>query len=219
MEQFVRVTGTAAVLLRPNIDTDQIIPAGELIRAGREGHAASLFAGWRYFEGRRENLEFLLNREPWRHAMILLAGPNFGCGSSREAAVWALRQYGFRSVIAPSFGGIFYNNCFRNGVLPVELDLPTVRRLAGQVETSQGRAAITVDLEAGIVLAPDGERIPFRVSRPNREMLLSGLDQVDLTLRHADAIAAFRVADHARRPWAYQTGESGTTVRRGDQRS
>ena len=127
MESLVRITGTAAPFMRINIDTDQIVPGKELIRVRTEGYAPSLFAYWRYLGEREPNPDFILNQEPWRHAVILLADRNFGCGSSREAAPRALREFGFRVAIAPSFGGIFYNNAFRNGLLPVEdLGIPSV---------------------------------------------------------------------------------------------
>ena len=203
MESFRKVTGTAAPFMRINIDTDQITPGKELIRAHREGHAASLFANWRYIGDREPNPDFILNREPWKHAKILLADRNFGCGSSRESAPKALREFGFRAVIAPSFGGIFFNNSFRNGLLPVELPIEQVRALADVSEQSGGRAEITVDLENETVTAPGGEVLRFRSPRVLREMLLAGVDEIDLTLSRGGEIAAFRAADNARRPWAY----------------
>ncbi|MCC7272425.1 MAG: 3-isopropylmalate dehydratase small subunit [Alphaproteobacteria bacterium] len=203
MEQFVRVTGIAVPMLRINVDTDQIVPGPELLRVRTEGHAASLFAGARYRQDREPNPEFILNREPWSRAQILLADRNFGCGSSREAAPKALREYGFRALIAPSFGGIFFNNCFRNGLLPVELPIEAVRLLAGQMEAAQGNAAVTVDLEVQRVTAPDGTAFAFTAPATLRRMLLEGVDEIDLTLSRGAEIARFRSQDEARRPWAY----------------
>jgi len=203
MESFVRITGTAAPFMRINIDTDQIVPGKELIRGHTEGYGPSLFAYWRYLEERVPNPDFILNKEPWRQAVILLADRNFGCGSSREAAPKALREFGFRAVIAPSFGGIFYNNCFRNGLLPVELPIEQVRVLAEQTEASLGYARITVDLEARTVSAPVGAAFSFRAPAVLRAMLLEGADEIGLTLGRGAAIAAFRASDFERRPWAY----------------
>jgi len=162
MTPFVRHAGRVAALPRVNVDTDCIIPGSELLKVAKTGFGEGLFAGWRYAKGaggdRTEDPTFVLNREPYRGATILLAGRNFACGSSRETAVWALRDFGFRAVIAPSFGFIFYANCFQNGVLAVELDDSAVEALARQVEESGGHAPLTVDLETCRVVAPDGEQ-------------------------------------------------------------
>ncbi|MGE0720008.1 MAG: 3-isopropylmalate dehydratase small subunit [Alphaproteobacteria bacterium] len=203
MEQFVRVTGIAVPMLRINIDTDQMVPGPELLRVRNEGHAASLFAGARYLKDREPNPEFILNREPWSRAEVLLADRNFGCGSSREAAPKALREYGFRALIAPSFGGIFFSNCFRNGLLPVELPIEAVRSIARQMEEAQGNARVTVDLEAQLVTAPDGTAYAFTAPATLRRMLLDGVDEIDMTLARGAEIAAWRASDSARRPWAY----------------
>ena len=203
MESFTRVTGIAAPILRINIDTDQITPGKELVRVHTEGYAPSLFAYWRYIGEREPNPDFILNREPWKNAKILLADRNFGCGSSRESAPKALRQWGFRAVIAPSFGGIFFNNCFRNGLLPVELPIEQIREIAGQMEAAQGQAQVTVDLEAETVTAPEGQVFSFKAPAVLRDMLLRGVDEIDLTLSRVGEIAAFRAKDQARRPWAY----------------
>jgi 3-isopropylmalate/(R)-2-methylmalate dehydratase small subunit len=206
MEQLVTVTGIALPLLRINIDTDQIIPAREILVGSREGYGPSLFASWRYVEGRTPNPEFILNQAPWTEATILLADRNFGCGSSREPAPKALRGYGFRAVIAPSFGGIFFNNCFRNGLLPVELPIEQVRLLAAQMEASRGNARVTVDLEAQTVTAPHGEVFAFKTPALMRHMLLEGLDEIALTLSRSQEITRFREEDAAKRPWAYRPG-------------
>jgi 3-isopropylmalate/(R)-2-methylmalate dehydratase small subunit len=202
MESFVRIEGIAAPLLRPNIDTDTIIPSREITSPGREGYGEKLFAPWRYLgPERRENPDFVLNREPFRRASILVAGENFGCGSSREMATWAIRQFGIRAVIAPSFGAIFRANCLRNGVLPVELPGPIVSGLAARAEA--GGLVLAVDLEARLVTEPDGATHAFAVGGREREMMLEGLDDVALTLRRRGEIEAFEAADRKARPWAW----------------
>jgi 3-isopropylmalate/(R)-2-methylmalate dehydratase small subunit len=206
MESLVRVRGIAVPMLRINIDTDQITPGKELIRVHREGHAASLFANLRYVGDRTPNPDFILNQEPWSRGVILLADRNFGCGSSRESAPKALREFGFRAVIAPSFGGIFFNNCFRNGVLPVELPIEQVRVLAEQMQAAAGRAEVEVDLQAQTVTAPDGTAFGFKTPPALRVMLLEGLDEIGLTLTRRHDIESFRIRDRDRRPWVYQPG-------------
>ena len=206
MERFVRTRGIAVPMMRINIDTDQITPGRELIRVHREGYAASLFANLRYIGDRTPDPAFILNQEPWSGATILLADRNFGCGSSRESAPRALREYGFRAVIAPSFGGIFHGNSFRNGLLPVELPIEQVRVLADQMQAAGGHAEVEVDLEQQAVTAPDGTRFGFTTPPALRRMLLEGLDEIGLTLSRAAQIDAFRTHDRARRPWAYRPG-------------
>jgi 3-isopropylmalate/(R)-2-methylmalate dehydratase small subunit len=205
MERFVRLRGLAAPLLRPNIDTDVIIPSREITSPAREGYGDKLFASWRYLEpDRRPDPSFVLNRAPFDRAQILIAGENFGCGSSREMAVWAIRQFGFRCVIAPSFGAIFRANCYRNGVLPVALPQTTVEALAHAAES--GALELEVDLEACEVRAPDGRTYRFDAPGPEREMMLAGLDEIGLTLARSDAIAAFQARDRERRPWIWSAG-------------
>jgi 3-isopropylmalate/(R)-2-methylmalate dehydratase small subunit len=203
MEQLVKVTGIAAPILRINIDTDQIIPVREMVNTITDNYGPGLFANWRYVKEREPNPDFILNKEPWRHATILLADRNFGCGSSRELAPKALRHYGFRAVIAPSFGGIFFNNCFRNGLVPVELDIAHVKAMAEQMTAAAGKAKVTVDLENQTVTAPDGKVHAFRSPPLMRRMLLEGLDEIALTLSRGTEIAAFRGSDGRKRPWAY----------------
>ena len=207
MEKLTIVEGIAAPILRINIDTDQITPGKELVRMRTEGPAPSLFAYWRYIGDREPNPEFLLNREPWNKAQILLADRNFGCGSSRESAPQALRAWGFRAVIAPSFGGIFYNNSFRNGLLPIEMPIEQIRMIATQMEAAQGNAKVVVDLEDQTVTAPDGTKTSFRVPGVLREMLLLGADEIDVTLRRGDTTEAFRARDRIKRPWAYRAAQ------------
>jgi 3-isopropylmalate/(R)-2-methylmalate dehydratase small subunit len=208
MEKFIRITGIAAPMMQINIDTDQIIPARFLVRTSNEGLGEGLFADWRRQRDGSPNPGFVLNREPWTKAEIILADRNFGCGSSREAAPTALRQAGFRAVIAPSFGGIFFNNSFRNGLLPVELPIEQVRRIAEAVEASQGRAQVTVDLENEAVSLPDGQSFRFRSPPLLRQMLIEGMDEVALTLSRQPQITGFRDGDRRKRPWVYEVGQA-----------
>lgn len=205
MEKFEPLTAVAAPLLYANIDTDAIIPSREMKSGAKTGLAAGLFAGWRYTKiGSREpNPQFVLNQPEYQGARILLGGENFGCGSSREHAVWALREYGFRAVIAPSFSPIFYNNCVRNGIAPIRLPEETVRALANKVAANPQEHKISIDLAAQEVAAHDGERHRFEIDAHLKEMLLSGLDEIDLTLTRRSEIDAFLAADRARRPWIY----------------
>lgn len=202
MEQFVRLKALAAPLMRPNVDTDVIIPSREITSPSREGFGAKLFASWRYLEpDRRPNPDFVLNRAPFDRAQILVAGENFGCGSSREMAVWAIRQFGFRCLVAPSFGAIFQANCYRNGVLPVVLPKAEVETLGREAES--GTLELDVDLESCTVTAPGGRTFRFEVGGPEREMLLAGLDAIGLTLKRRDEIRAFQTRDQATRPWIW----------------
>lgn len=205
MESLKKVTGIAAPFMRINIDTDQIIPALFLGGTDAKGYGAHLFHGWRFLSDGRPNPDFILNQSPYNQSQVLLADRNFGCGSSRERAPKALREFGFRAVIAPSFGGIFFNNCYRNGIVPVELPIEDVRLLANEVAESQGQGLITVDLEALLVISPSGK--PFKFSAPPalREMLLNGMDEIALTLSHSKQIEEFRAQDQQKRPWAYLT--------------
>lgn len=205
MEPFVRLTAVAVPLMRDNIDTDIIIPSREMKTVGKTGLSDGLFAGWRYTQigGREPQPDFALNRPEYAGAGILIGGDNIGCGSSREHAVWALKEYGFRAVIAPSFNPIFFNNCVRNGVAPVTLPRAAVETLAAQVQADPARARPTVDLERELVIAPDRTEIPFQIAEEHRLALLHGLDAIDLTLRHRDEIEAFWARDRQARPWVY----------------
>ncbi|MCC5794564.1 MAG: 3-isopropylmalate dehydratase small subunit [Chromatiales bacterium] len=205
MEKFTTLDAIAAPLLRINVDTDAIIPSREMKRVSKLGLSEGLFAGWRYTApgSREENPDFILNQPPFRDAKILLSGQNFGCGSSREHAVWALAEWGIRCIIAPSFGAIFQGNCVRNGILPVVFDETLVDSLASQVRADPANNLIKVDLVRRIVTAPDGQEHGFEISDGDREMLLEGLDAIALTLRHKQEIQAFRDADRGRRPWVY----------------
>ncbi len=203
MEPFVVHEGIAAPLLRNNIDTDAIIPSREMKRVSKEGLGEGLFANWRYrdVDAREEDPDFVLNRGPWRHASVLLGGGNFGCGSSREHAVWALRDFGFRAVIAPGFGSIFRGNCVRNGILPVELADAEVAELAAAAGAEPDRR-IRIDLPQQTVTA-GGRRYRFDIAAADKTMLLEGLDPTDVTLKRDGEITAFRERDRAARPWIY----------------
>jgi 3-isopropylmalate/(R)-2-methylmalate dehydratase small subunit len=205
MEKFSTLTAIAAPLLRINVDTDAIIPSREMKHVSKEGLAEGLFAGWRYQSpgSREENPDFILNREPYRRARILLAGQNFGCGSSREHAVWALHEWGVRAVIAPSFGSIFQGNCVRNGIVPVVLDQAHVDSLAKQVESAPEKNLLTVDLVNRRVTSPGGAACTFVIADADREMLLEGLDAIAVTQKRDQEILAFRERDRVNRPWIY----------------
>ncbi|MDO8277113.1 MAG: 3-isopropylmalate dehydratase small subunit [Burkholderiaceae bacterium] len=203
MEALRKVTGIAAPMMRINIDTDQIIPTLFLGGTDAKGYGVHLFHHSRYLPDGSPNPEFILNQTPYHTAQILLADRNFGCGSSRERAPKALREFGFRAIVAPSFGGIFFNNCFRNGIVPVELPIEQVRVISSAVEASAGRALVTVDLEEQVVIAPNAERFSFAVPAMFREMLLNGVDEIALTLSYAVELDEFRAKDSVRRPWAY----------------
>jgi 3-isopropylmalate/(R)-2-methylmalate dehydratase small subunit len=201
MEALKHLAGLAVPLMRADIDTDQIIPNTDLVRVERDVYAPFLFGHSRYREGRIPDPTFILNQEPWSKAVILVSGKNFGCGSSREAAPKALREFGFRCIIAPSFGGIFYNNCFRNGLLPIELSSEDVHRIADEIQRAP--TILQVDLEAKRLTLPSGHSYQFEVPSVLREMLLKGLDEIDVTLSRSREIERFRASDKTRRPWAY----------------
>lgn len=189
MEKFTRLTAVAAPLHEPNIDTDQLIPARFLGKPRRAGFADFLLRDRRFAEDGSKTADFVLNKAAYRDARILLAGANFGCGSSRESAVYALSDYGFRVVIAPSFGDIFAGNCIKNGFLPVMLPDAQVVELCRQVAATPG-TGVTVDLEALSVEAPNGSVFAFTMDPFKRQCLLEGLDEIGFTMRFADHIAA-----------------------------
>ena len=205
MQAFRTVEGTAIPLMEANVDTDVIIPIQRLVGSGREGLGEHAFERRRYLADRGDNPDFIPNAPPYKGSPILLAAENFGCGSSREGAVWALMGMGVRCVIAPSFGDIFFSNCFQNGLLPVRLPIEAIRRIAEQTEESPGNARTTVDLERKVVITPRGETIPFEVDDRKRESMLDGLDDISLTMKHAEAIAAWRDKDRARHGWAWES--------------
>jgi 3-isopropylmalate/(R)-2-methylmalate dehydratase small subunit len=193
MRPFTSVTGAAIPLDRVDVDTDQIIPKQFLKRVERSGYGDFLFFDWRFLPDGSPNPSFELNRDEYRGAPILLAGRNFGCGSSREHAAWALSDFGIRAVLAPSFADIFYNNCFQNGILPVALPEPLLKELVAKARARPGYR-VTVDLERQVVTDDDGWSAPFEVDAFRRESLLRGLDEIDLTLTHLDEIRAFEEA-------------------------
>jgi 3-isopropylmalate/(R)-2-methylmalate dehydratase small subunit len=187
------VTGRVAVLDRPDVDTDQIVPKQFLKRIERTGYGDFLFFDWRFDDNGGERAGFELNRQEFRGARVLLAGRNFGCGSSREHAAWALQDYGFDAVVAPSFGDIFRTNAGKNGLLAVVLPEAEVERLMESVDLDTG-SELTVDLERRVVVGPDGHEVPFAFDEATRHRLLNGLDEIALTLGHEDAIAAYEAA-------------------------
>lgn len=205
MDSFTVLTGVAAPLMRANIDTDTIIRIERMTGTTPQQMAPWAFESLRFGADGSEDPGFVLNQAPFREAPILLAGDNFGCGSSREGAVWALKYSGIRCVIAPGFGDIFYSNCFQNGVLPVVLPAAQVERLAEQC--AGGNARVTVDLRQQVVVSPEGETMPFAIEAIRREALLEGLDDIGLTLKQDEAIAAFQVRDRTARPWVWQPGQ------------
>jgi 3-isopropylmalate/(R)-2-methylmalate dehydratase small subunit len=185
-----------------NVDTDKIIPARFLKTIERSGLGKSLFANRRYNEDGSENPDFVLNQEPYRQAEILIAYENFGCGSSREHAPWALLDFGIRCVIAPDFGDIFHNNSFKNGILPIRLPRAICEMLIEDAKLG-ANARLTVDLERQVVVRPNGEEIPFEVDPFRKHLLLNGLDDIGQTLQHKSAIDSFEARQKAAQPWLY----------------
>jgi 3-isopropylmalate/(R)-2-methylmalate dehydratase small subunit len=211
MEKFTTVTGIVAPLDRPNVDTDAIIPKQFLKSIRRSGFGPNLFDEWRYLDhgepdmdnsARPLNPDFVLNQPRYRDARILLARENFGCGSSREHAVWALADYGFRVVIAPSFADIFFNNCFKNGVLPIVLSAATVDSLFRAMQATAGYA-LEIDLPAQVIRTPDQGELAFDVDAFRKDCLIRGLDDIGLTLQHADAIRVFEAKRREQAPWLF----------------
>jgi 3-isopropylmalate/(R)-2-methylmalate dehydratase small subunit len=205
MEPLTKLTGVAAPLIRANIDTDAIIPSREMKGVSKTGLADGLFAGWRYADvgGREPNPDFVLNDPAYAGVRFLLGGENFGCGSSREHAAWALAEYGFRGVLAPSFNPIFFNNCIRNGIAPITVPAGTVTALAEEISADPQGRPLTLDMDALTISAASGLTAPFPLASEAQEMLRQGLDEIDLTLTAREAINAFREADKTRRPWIY----------------
>jgi 3-isopropylmalate/(R)-2-methylmalate dehydratase small subunit len=204
MEPFTTLTGIVAPIDRVNVNTDEITPARFLKTIKRSGFENALFANWRFLDanGTVPNPDFVLNQPRYQGATILLAGDNFGCGSSREHAPWAIRDYGFRCIIAPSFADIFYNNCFNNSILPVTLDEATVRELFNEVEANEGYT-LTVDLAAQTITTPSGRVIPFEIDQFRKHALLQGLDNIGWTLSHDDEIAAYEQRRKEEAPWLF----------------
>ncbi|MEM6487873.1 MAG: 3-isopropylmalate dehydratase small subunit [Pseudomonadota bacterium] len=200
MDPFTSLTGIAAPLPQINVDTDMIIPKQFLKTIKRTGLGVHLFEEMRYDSARNEIADFVLNRPAYRAAQILVTGENFGCGSSREHAPWALMDFGIRCVIAPSFADIFFNNCFKNGILPIPLPQAEVDKL--MEDASRGaNATLTVDLAAQVIHRPDGETIAFEIDPHRKHCLLHGLDDIALTLEAEDEIAAFEARRAEATPW------------------
>jgi 3-isopropylmalate/(R)-2-methylmalate dehydratase small subunit len=200
MKAFTVCEGIAAPLMRDNIDTDMIVRVERIAQLQRGQFKPWAFEMMRYDPEGRENASFILNQPPFRAAQILLSGKNFGCGSSREMAVWALEEFGIRCVIAQSFGDIFHANCLQNGLLPIRMSAAHIERLVPSAELGD---TLRVDLRARTVSAPDVPPIPFDFPDDRREALLEGIDEIDQTLRHDARIRAFQRDDALQRPWAY----------------
>ncbi len=201
MEKFTTLTGVAAPLPIRNVDTDMIIPKQFLKTILRSGLGKSLFFEMRYDQGGKENPDFVLNKPAYRKAEILVAGDNFGCGSSREHAPWALLDFGIRCVIAPDFADIFYNNCFQNGILPIRLPQEDVDKLMDDAQRG-ANATVTVDLESQEIRGPDGGVITFDIDPFRKHCLMNGLDNIGLTLEKTDKIDTFEKQATTNRPWA-----------------
>ena len=205
MEKFTTLTGVAAPLPAINVDTDKIIPARFLKTIKRTGLGKHLFNDWRFEADGAEREGFVLNKRPYRGAGILVAGENFGCGSSREHAPWALLDFGIRCVIAPSFADIFFNNCFKNGVLPIVLPQDQIDAL--MEDAGQGaNATFTIDLGAETITRPDGSTLPFEVDPFRKHCLLEGLDDIALTLEKRTGIAGYEESQRRDRPWLWGQG-------------
>jgi len=198
-EPFTILTSLPMPLIRDNIDTDQIIPSREMKSTGKTGLTDGLFAGWRYTEigGREADTNFVLNDPHYADSQIILGGTNFGCGSSREHAVWALAEYGFRAIIAPSFAPIFSGNCVRNGILPAVIDADAIAIM------EKADSPITIDLSMQKIGIHEGHSWTFPIDEEAKAMLIEGLDAIDLSLKMADDIATWQEADRAKRPWIY----------------
>lgn len=213
MQKFTLHKGLVAPMDRENVDTDAIIPKQFLKSIHKTGFGQNLFDEWRYLDAgfpgqdpksRKPNPDFVLNRPRYLNASILLARKNFGCGSSREHAPWALDQYGIRAIIAPSYADIFFNNSFKNGLLPIVLSEAQVSQLFDETAAFPGYA-LTIDLERQRVVKPSGEELPFEVQPFRKYCLLNGFDDIDLTLRHADKIEAFEAQRLTQKPWLART--------------
>jgi 3-isopropylmalate/(R)-2-methylmalate dehydratase small subunit len=213
MQAFTLHKGLVAPMDRENVDTDAIIPKQFLKSIARTGFGPNLFDEWRYLDkgepgqdpaSRRPNPDFVLNSPRYQGASVLIARRNFGCGSSREHAPWALDQYGFRAILAPSFADIFFSNCFKNGLLPIVLPEEQIARLFDEVKGFVGYS-LTIDLPRQVVLKPDGSELPFEVQPFRKYCLVNGFDDIGLTLRHADKIKAFEAERLTRMPWLAHT--------------
>ena len=208
MDKFTKLTGVAAPLPMINIDTDKIFPAGYLKTIKRTGLAKYLFDEIRFRPDGSENPDFVLNQGPYRNAKIIVAGDNFGCGSSREHAPWALMDFGISCVIAPSFADIFYNNCFKNGLLPIALSQDIVDQLMDDAKKG-ANAVLTIDLDAQTISRPDGGVVQFDIDPFRKHCLLNGLDDIGLTEQKAAEIAGYEQETHRSRPWLFGMTQTG----------
>lgn len=207
-QAFDKLTAIAAPIMRSNIDTDVIIRIERLVGNSVRGTLGKwAFGSLRYRTDGSENPAFILNREPYREAEILVTGPNFGCGSSREGAVWSLQELGIRAIIGSGFGDIFFANCFQNGILPIVVDKSIVDSLAAEIEITQGAGRVSIDLEAQTIVSPSGKQHTFEIDPRRREGLLQGLDEVALTLQRDAEIRSFQAADRNARPWIHLSGK------------
>jgi len=204
MEPFTVIEGIAAPLDRADVNTDAIIPMKWLVTATRTGLGKGLFGAWRYRPDGSENPDFVLNQPAYRAARILIAGQNFGCGSSREHAPWALLDFGIRCIIAPGYASIFYENCLKNGILPVVLSATDVREMTAWALDRGQEARLSVDLLRRTITDVDGRARTFELDNARQAALLEGRDEIDDTMRHAAAIAAFQARDRTSRPWIYR---------------
>ena len=203
MQKFTKLTGVAAPMDAINVDTDQIIPKLHLRTIKRTGLGKVLFDELRFNPDGTEKPEFVLNREPYRNAEILVAGDNFGCGSSREHAPWALLDFGIRCIISTSFADIFYNNCFKNGILPITVSAGELQALMADASDREN-PVLTVDLHAQEITRPDGATVRFQIDEFRRECLLDGLDDIGLTMQKVEMIDAFEKTQRERQPWLYR---------------
>ena len=204
MEKYQKHTSVVALMNRSNVDTDQIIAKQFLKKVERTGFGVHLFHDWRYLEDGTLNPEFELNNKNFDGAKILVAGDNFGCGSSREHAPWAIDDYGFNCIISTSFADIFYNNCFKNGILPIVVDAPTLKSLMAEVSSNEG-VSFTVDLENQTVSTPGGIELGFEIDEFRKQNLLLGLDDIGLTLKQTAQIDAYENKHREKFPWLWST--------------
>lgn len=206
MDPFTTLTAVAAPIREKNVNTDIIIPIRRLVGTARGTMGPYAFEPWRYVGDGEPNPDFVLNQPRYQGARIIIAGPNFGCGSSREGAVWALQEFGIRALMAASFGGIFASNCYQSGLLPIILDADVVDDFMRQAESASEEPVFTIDLRAQTVTPPDGRAVVFETEPFRREALLAGLDDLGMTMKRRAEIAAFQDRDRQVRPWIYPAG-------------
>jgi len=203
MEPLVKHRGIAALMPRINVDTDQIIPKQFMKRTEKSGYGKYLFSNWKYREDGTLNPDFELNREEFKGASILVAGDNFGCGSSREHAPWAISDHGFKVIISTSFADIFFSNCFKNGILPVKVTAEALKRLSDEIKATPG-VSFDVDVAKQELVTPGGTVIPYELDGFRKESLMKGMDDIDRTLKHADKIYIFEEKQSLKTPWLWR---------------